>query len=320
MISTRQFILSLAILFIALTRAAQAQPVKPTNQPEAPFDSTTTLSARVKPASATVLQMFRDAGMSPTEHRLTQDEQEKVAAAFAALPPLHQRVLKSHLHSINFLDNMPNTALTSTVNPDEAHKLFDITFRAEILHQDASEWLTRKERTCFDTTGSAFQVSIQAGHLSAFLYVLLHESTHVVDGSLGISPDNTVVQNQSLSDSLATDFVKGIWAGHTTPATNYKSPLLDSLVFRRGGKPLPVSQYNRVYQALKQSPFVSLYGRSSWHEDLAEFVTVYHFTQKLGQPFTITVRKGNRELFTYKPMQSALVRKRFKHMARFYSV
>lgn len=263
--------------------------------------------------------MFRDAGMSPTEHHLSEKEQSKIITAFATLPPLHQRILKSHLRSINFLDNMPNTALTSTVNPGETHQLFDITFRAEILNQDVSDWLTWKERTCFDSTGSTLRVSIQAGHLDAFLYVLLHEATHVVDGSLGITPKILSQDGQILPDSLVTDFIGGIWTGHTSVATAYKSPLLDSLVYRRGGKPLPIRQARRVYQDLAKSPFVSLYGRSSWHEDLAEYITVYHFTQKLGQPFAIKIQNGKQPVFEYKPMQSALVSKRFKYIARFYT-
>ncbi|MBD2753094.1 hypothetical protein [Spirosoma validum] len=275
-------------LVITLSGVVQAQQVKPQGQPDYPLDSSSTLVSRVQPATTTVLQMFRDAGMSPIEHRLTEDEQKKIAAAFSALPPLHQRILKGRLRSINFLDNMPNTALTSTVNPSGTHKLFDITFRAEILNQDVSEWLTWKELTCFDTTGSTLRVSIQAGHLSAFQYVLLHEATHVVDGTLDITPDYALATGQPLPGSLATDFIANVWTQHTVVASAYKSTLLDGIVFRKGGKPLPISQASQIYQALKQTPFVSLYGRSSWHEDLAEYVTVYHFTQTLGQPFTIT--------------------------------
>lgn len=316
----KTFQLLILSLIITLSDVVKAQQSKLQIQSDYTFDTSTALSSRVQPTAATVLQLFRDAGMSPSHHRLTEDEQKKVAAAFRTLPPLHQRTLKSHLRSISFLDNMPNTALTSMVNPGEAHKLFDITFRAEILNQDVSQWLTWKEMTCFDTTGSTFRVSIQAGHLPAFYYVLLHESTHVVDGSLGLSPNDAPDMGQPLPDSLATDFTANIWAGHTIVSSTYKDSLLDRLVFRRGGKPLPIAQARRIYLGLKQTPFVSLYGRSSWQEDLTEYVAVFHFTQKLGQPFTISVRKSNQKVFSYKPMQSALIRKRFNYMSRFYQV
>jgi hypothetical protein len=320
-------VIILAVLAVSETSLAQSVTPPSVTQPG------TAWVDKVQPTSPAVLQMFREAGMSPTEHTLSADEQRIVAAAFANLPPLHQRVLKSHLRSINFLDNMPNTALTSTVDPDEqpgngqaskdpGHKWFDITFRAQILHQDVSEWLTLKERTCFDTTQSPIRVAIRAGHLSAFEYVLLHEATHVVDGALGISPvmpAGNLAKGQSLPDSLLTGFTAGVWAGHTVVGSKYQSPLLDSLVFRRGGKPVPAAKALKVYRALQQTPFVSLYARNSWNEDLAECLTIFHFTQKLRQPFEITVRQGNKIIFSYQPVQSARVRNRFKYLSRFYT-
>ena len=153
------------------------------------LDPTTSLESRVKETPPSVLKMFEGlGGAAPTAHALTDAERRKLSAAFAALPPLHRRVLGDRLRSVSFLDGMPNTALTSTVNPDEPYPLFDITIRAAILGQDVSEWLTEKERTCFDAAGSPLRVAIDAGKLDAILYVLLHEGTHVVDSCLRMTP------------------------------------------------------------------------------------------------------------------------------------
>lgn len=142
------------------------------------------LLSRIERTPDYVMKMFRDAAMSPSEHTLTKEEMSIVASAVAALPPLHQRVLKQHLKSISFLDNMPNTALTAPItSDDDSIKLFHITFRAGILHQTISEWVTEKERTCFSGGDSTISVGIEAGFLNALTYVLLHEGTHVVDGS-----------------------------------------------------------------------------------------------------------------------------------------
>ena len=122
---------------------------------------------------------------------LTDRDRRSLKAAIDALPPLHRKVLAERLRSINFLDRMPNTALTSTVNRDErVNKVFDITVNASILGQNASEWLTQKERSCFDAAGSRMSVSIDAGtELPALVYVLLHEATHVLDATLHITPE-----------------------------------------------------------------------------------------------------------------------------------
>ena len=119
------------------------------------------LTQRVERTPDDVIKMFREAGMSPTEHQLTKEEVSIVASAFAVLPPLHQRVLKQHLKSISFLDNMPNTALTSLITDKENVNLYHITFRAGILHQTVSDWVTEKERKCF-TADPSISVTIQA--------------------------------------------------------------------------------------------------------------------------------------------------------------
>lgn len=62
---------------------------------------------------------------------------------------MHEKVLKDHLHSISFMDNMPNTALTSPVETAGVEKMFNITFRAAILNESISEWATWKENTCY---------------------------------------------------------------------------------------------------------------------------------------------------------------------------
>jgi hypothetical protein len=84
------------------------------------LDPASPLESRVRKIPAAVLKMFTDAGQAtPTAHDLTAMERRKLSAALAALPPLHRRILGERLRSVSFLDGMPNTALTSTVSPDE---------------------------------------------------------------------------------------------------------------------------------------------------------------------------------------------------------
>jgi len=280
------------------------------------LDPATGLSIRVKETPADVIKMFKDAGMSPRQHQLSSAELIKVEKAFAALPPLHQRVLKEHLRSISFLDNMPNTALTSIVNTDDTYRLYDITFRAEVLRQNVSEWLTEKERTCFKAEGSSFSVSIKAGALDAIVYILMHEATHVVDGSLGIIP---VVTAGTSVDTAHSKFTTGVWTDRTVFSPQYRNSILDSTHFRIRGKILPIDYAKSVYLALERTPFVSLYSTSSEHEDLAEYLTVYHLTQKLKQPFQILIRDNDKKVFIFEPMKSRLTKSRIKYMKAFYS-
>jgi hypothetical protein len=282
------------------------------------LDRNSPLESRVRETPASVLKMFEEAGAArPTSHALTEGERRRLSAAFAALPPLHRQVLSERLRSVSFLDGMPNTALTSTVNPDEPFRLFDITIRAAILRQNVSEWLTEKERSCFDAAGSPLSVSIEAGKRDAIVYVLLHEATHIVDACLGITPSQRSGE-QPAEGAPPSAFIEGVWSERTIPASPYRDPLRERVRFYVGGETLAIAQAASVYESLRRTPFASLYGSSNWYDDLAEYVAVYHWTEVLKQPYRIVIRKEGKKVFVYEPMKAVLVRGRVDQMKRFY--
>jgi hypothetical protein len=275
------FIAAIALAFLVSTAMGMPDDQSPAQPTDAyrshGLDPASSLESRIKETPAAVLKMFTDSGLgTPTAHALAAEERQKLSKAFAALPPLHRRILGERLRTVSFLDGMPNTALTSTVNPNEPYRLFDITIRAAVLGEDVSEFLTQKERTCFDTAGSSLSVSIEGGQLDAIVYVLLHEATHVVDSSLRINPGG---------------FTEGVWSERTIVAARYRDPLLERIGFRADGGILSIDRADAVYAALRRTPFVSLYGSSNWHDDVAELVAWYH---------------------------SPIVRTRFGEMDRFY--
>ncbi len=270
---------------------------------------------RVSVAPESVFRMFKEAGMNPSDHELTAIEKAKVEKAFAALPPLHRRILKGHLHSISFMDNMPNTALASPVETQDSTKMYNITFRAGILHETASEWATWKESTCFDQSENlGYEIRVEAGDLDAILYVLLHETTHVVDAVLKITPQ--IEDKEALVKP--TPYTKNIWRKMNVPTNNSTNPLLEKTRFRSGDK-VSVTLAPDVYRQLSGTPFASLYGMASWFEDIAELESIYHLTKKLNQPFRVIVKKDNNELFRFEPMENRLVKKRFRYLKIFYS-
>lgn len=269
---------------------------------------------RIKAAPDSVFKKFVDAGMSPVNHVLTEAEYQKVANAFSLLPPLHLRILKEHLHSISFMDNMPNTALTSPIEPQGLTKEFNITFRAGILNETISQWATWKEKTLYDASGDpALQVQIDAGNLDAFVYVLLHEATHVVDAVLKLTPhaeeDDTLVAH--------TLFTKNTWLLFNSPKTEFTNPILEKTRFR-SGKVQPIASAGEIYKALEKTPFTSLYGMASWYEDIAELVTIYHLTVKLKQPFVICIKENGKITTVFEPMKNKLVQERLQLLQFIY--
>lgn len=277
-------------------------------------DRTTSLASRVGDTDSSVLRMFAEAGLpAPTPHVPTEAERQSLERAFAALPPVQQQVLRERLRRISFLDGMPNTALTSIVDPEAPVPTYDLTIRAGVLHETTSEFLTNKERSCFDVTGSTRTVVVEAGTLEAIVYVLLHEATHMMDSALGLTPgEGRAVTAQ------AHPLVHGVWADRLTIAPEHASPRLTGLSYRRGGSPVPIAQATAVYEALQRTPFASLYGSSNWHDDLAELVAWSHLTRRMGQPYRIVVREAGRDVFVYEPMASPLVQRRLPLLERFY--
>lgn len=271
--------------------------------------------SRVFKAPESVFKKFIEAGMEPSNHVLTKAEQEKVDKAFSILPPLYQKILKAHLHSISFMDNMPNTALTSSLEISDSLRQFNITFRAGILEETISEWATWKEKSLFDNTlNPTFEIQIDAGKSDAIQYVLLHEATHVVDAVLNFTPQAENV------DSLVvhTAFTKNIWRLFNSPVAKFINPLLEKTRFR-SGKVQPIASAPEIYNALKKTPFSSLYGMASWYEDIAELISIYHLTNKLNQPFIVYIKHNNRPLVTFEPMKNKLVKRRVKNLDFLYN-
>ncbi|WP_229215290.1 hypothetical protein [Dyadobacter bucti] len=271
-------------------------------------------SQRIQIAPESVFKSFREAGMKPVNHALTPTEKDKVTHAFTLLPPLHQRILKQHLQSISFMDNMPNTALTSPVDTAGATKMFNITFRASLFDENISQWATWKENTCFkQEADSNYSVRVEGGKMDGIVYVLLHEATHIIDVVTNITPHQT----EAKAAMQPTAFTKDIWRLMNVPAEPYIDSLLEQTRFR-SGKPVPISLAPGVYSRLSKTPFPSLYAMAAWSEDIAELATIYHLTTKLKQPFYIVVTQNNMELARFEPMKNALVRQRLDQLSIFY--
>lgn len=260
------------------------------------------LRSRVAPPDEEVLQAYRDSGVpNPAAHTLTDDEWAKVDAAISALPELHRRVLQQHLRRLSFVDVPPGggNALTRVVDPKAAQKQIDIAFRAGLLHETLTEFLNGKESGIFEPDRSGQTVTIEAGDSSALVYVLLHEATHAVDGTLGISTTPN------------SRFQAGIWLDRTRLAPPYDRSMIQSTAFRRGPR-TPLARAQALYQALSRTPFVSLYATAAAGEDLAELVAWEQLATQRHQSLAIIVKDaGGKIVYRYEPLRSPLVRSRF---------
>jgi hypothetical protein len=271
----------------------------------APEDS---LEDRATPAPEKLLERFSsELNVKLSAHAVTHAEHSILANALAQLTPLQRRVLRERLRAIYFIDGMPNNALTFTDGGSTAEPTFSIAVRSGALHETISELVTRKESGLFDSSGSEWSVTVDGGTLNAMVYVLLHEATHIVDYSVGATSDNG-------PPSRNYPLVSGIWRDRITPVNMYKFSILMSISYRRNGRALPITDAPGLYEALDRTPFISVYGSSNWHDDLAELVAWTELTGRLHQPYRIVIWNGPTTVRVIEPAHSRLVRMRVKYL------
>jgi len=262
------------------------------------------LAERVAPPDKEVIAIFEAAGMREVRpHVLTHGEHSRIEQVLAGLPALHRSVLEKRLRHLSFVDGIPGhgTGLTS---PVEGSGQFDITLRASLFDETLSGFLTNKERRLFEADGSGRTVTVEATGMDALAYVLLHEASHVVDATLG------------LSTKPGGAFASGIWQDRTTLAPALATSQAMTTSFRRG--PLvPVGRSDTIYDALARTPFVSLYATAAAPEDLAELVTWREIAQQRKGSLTITISDADgNQVKRYEPLAFPAVKARMERLGQ----
>jgi len=293
-----------ALMCIALTSFARAE-----QKNSSPSTSTEVeaLMARVGPPSQQSLDEFKNAGMEGVRpHTLTAPERTKVEAALTSLPALNRHVLEKRLHYLAFVDGIPGEG-TGLTSPAEEKGLYDITLRASIVDERLSTFLTTKERRLFVADGSGNVVTVNGTGADALTYVLLHESTHVTDLAC------------SVTTQPHSPFLANVWAGPKEMVPPLASSFAATTVFR-GGHPIAISNAATLYDALAQTPFVSLYATASPREDFAELVAWHEVMKHDHGNLVIALEDARgKTLRQWEPLTFPGVQRRFADVDRLLS-
>lgn len=272
--SRRILIAALGIALMPLAHATQQ------NSPLSEPVGVEALMARIGPPSDEAVDEFKKAGMEDVRpHMLTAAERAKIEAVLVSLPTLNRRVLENDMHLLAFVDGIPGegTGLTSQTAKTG---FYEITLRASILEESLSTFLTTKERRVFTDDGSGITVTVEGTGTDALTYVLLHESTHVMDRICGITTEPR------------SRFVADIWTSQRRMVPQLASSVAATTFFR-GGRPFAVRQAATLYDALAQTPFVSLYATASAQEDFAELVAWHQVLKQHHGDLVIQVNDVN---------------------------
>ena len=293
--------ISIVAICVALTPSAHAVGQE-TGQREAA--EVAALMVRVGAPSPMAVDEFKQAGMEDVRpHPLTATERAKVQSVLASLPKLNRRVLEKKLHSLAFVDGIPGEG-TGLTSPAGKTGLYDITLRASILDEPLSRFLTIKEQRVFREDGSGTKVTVTGTGTDAVTYVLLHESTHVTDFVCGITKHPQ------------SGFGVGVWASQKAMVPGLADSMAAKTYFR-GGPKVPFGQAAALYDALAQTPFVSVYATAEPQEDLAEMVAWRAIQKEHHGDLVITVEDASGKILgRWEPLSFPAVQRRFVDVDR----
>ncbi len=285
------------------------------------FDPDTSIIQRIKKTPDFILKYLIDLDNRKDYSMYIPSKHETaiISEYINKLPPLNRKTMKERLLAVYFINNFTSSGLTEWA-VDENGKIFAfMVFNPNVLKKNITELLSFKEQTNFIRENS-WDIKLDCGtEFSGFFYILIHESTHIVDYVHRITPFVEPSVKKLYPDLKAsTPFTLGYWNDYYKPDTEFA--FRSKITFYGMGKG-PVSKYSEapeIYKNLAMSPFPTLYSSISWAEDIAEFVTFYHLTEKLHQKFSIQVFKNKKPVYTHEPMNSPFVRKRFEAITIFY--
>ena len=275
------------------------------------FDRQSALVSRVKTVPQGLLRQLQaaDGRADYASYTPTPEQMKVIAQCLGELPTLHRQVLGDRLCGFYFVEHFARGARASfDVEPGGLRRTSYIVCNPQVLDANVTDWLGYQEETCF-SRGDPWKVTtIDCGtNTPAFLYVLLRETTRVLI-------------HQGVIAGLP--FSKAVWHTPVQPFSETDFAARRNVTFwgDGGGPLLPREGCDAVYRELARMPFASLYGSQSEDDDLAEFLTYYHLTQRMQLPYRISVRNDfmKKTFFEYEPMQSPAAIKRFPDMDVFY--
>ena len=291
-------LLALGALLLAWPGAGLAQSAAP-RASALGGQTASTLRGKIGPPHDETLRAYLQSGAKDAKaHILTDREWSLVESAINDLPALYRQVLERRLARLSFIDapSSAGTALTRSSEGPHGERLFDITLRADVLETSLSDFLTQKEAMVFSSDGSGYSVRVAAGDASALTYILLHETTHVIDRTLDVT--------------TAGGPFKAVWVDYRSLAEPYATSAIGHSVYRREPK-LPLSQGPGLYRALAGSPFVSLYSTASAGEDFAELLAWRVLSTQFKTPLTIQVLDARgAAVISVEPLKSPAVQSR----------
>ena len=246
------------------------------------------------------------------------DERSRLHQALSDLPRRHRDVLAGRLVAIYCIENFTGSGMADWILGPDDDVYAVLILHPRVFSMSASELITLRASSAFraDDPESVLEVELDE-EVSALDYIVLHESTHIVDYAERHTPcvEPSMIELVGPSER-ETAFTDAAWTGYDETARRFDFPHRSRLrYYGLAGDPLVSNrELGAAYAHLARTPFVSLYASANWAEDFAEYVTFFYLTQARGYSYALRVRRAGEIVVELEPMRSPEVLDRARHL------
>lgn len=263
-----------------------------------------------------LLGFYREIDNRPdyTQYFPTPEEQKDIANGLEKLPEGLRQIMNERLLGYFFISDFQSNGATEFVYDPNGFLYGFMLFHPRSLSRTISELLSERERTIFfnDESRTEIKVNVESPR-SAFTYILLHESAHLLDLILRVTPyleDGTLKLQSSIPQyEPRADFSH--WDSYFYPQKAFDFPLRLHVTFYgfRHGPHLPAAYANMLYGQIQSSVFPSAYASQNRAEDFADLVAMGYLCEKAGSCH-VSVRDDRSES-RYAVMSTSQIRRRY---------
>lgn len=257
-------------------------------------------------------------------YELSELEKKTLNDELAKLPGLTQKILKERTVGIYFVKNLWGSGITDYIINSNGEIYTFIAINPALFKMNLGDWLSNRDSSCFIKDNFDYEIRFKVPEkATAIQGVLLHETTHVVDYVLKITPypENGFSEYNRKIKPLST-FTDNIWRGITSSCYDNTFILRDKITFYgfNHGPMIKMSEAVTVYSQLESTPFISLYGSQSWAEDVAEYVMYYQLTKQFKTELSMQIFNptSGKLYYTLEITNRPQVKDRFKEIARIF--
>ena|GEM_PF-1969653 len=274
----------------------------------------TQLKDRISIASQNVINYLHDMDKLDiySSYELSNFEISIFDKCFELLPESYKNILLEKVIVIYFVKYLGYGGITNYVFDENDNLYMTLLFNSELLNRTMSEWLNYKENTYFSNVDDSNYLELIINtEYPAFLYLLLHEASHIYDHYYQITPfvEPDLANEETI---YLNDFVSEIWENYWLPIEKYNYEQRDYLNAYSKKPSIDINNSIAIYNFLAATPFISIYGSTIWAEDFAEIFSWLYLFYKFNTFYIVNVYLDNELRYSFNPFNNALVLDRYQ--------